>query len=93
LCPIQIAKPEVLIRRLYDAGFDAADGGTSLAVASAGIYEEPSAAKKLMSNVVYIPLDHDYDSENLKRLANLIHKHHYEDTIKEGDWDSQENFA
>lgn len=75
LCPIQVPRPDILLEGLYRAGFDAADGGTSLAVVSSTEHARPQRAEKIMRSVVYLPMDHSYDRKTLKQLADLICLH------------------
>ena len=75
LCPIRVREPEDLVQSLYRAGFDAADGGTSLAVASTPLFSKPLGATKLMSDIVYVPIDHDYDLNTIDCLASIISRH------------------
>jgi len=75
LVPIRASKPELLIEKLYREGFDAADGGTSLAVVSTGKHPAPERAKSMMGSIVYIPMDHAYDEATLHKLAAIIDQH------------------
>jgi dTDP-4-amino-4,6-dideoxygalactose transaminase len=76
LCPIRVENPAILIESLYQAGFDAADGGTSLAVISTEIHPNPKRAKVMMEELVFVPTDHTYDQAALKCLVDVIRCHH-----------------
>jgi perosamine synthetase len=76
LCPIRVPRPEVLVKSLYEAGFDAADGGTSLAVVSSVEDVKPEMAEKMMAEIVYLPVDHVYDNVALDRIASDVWRHH-----------------
>jgi len=75
LCPVRVPDPHELIKILYQEGFDAADGGTSLAVISAEGYSDPQRAHSMMGSIVYIPVDHDYRDDVWLKLASLIRRH------------------
>lgn len=75
LCPIRVPRPDILLESLYQAGFDAADGGTSLAVVSSREHATSQRAEKIMKSVVYLPMDHRYNQKTLKKLADLICLH------------------
>lgn len=75
LCPVRVRRPEMLLESLYRAGFDVADGGTSLAVVSSEHYNAPIYARRMMKSVVYLPMDHEYARKQIRRLAELIVSH------------------
>jgi perosamine synthetase len=75
-CLIRINNPEVLIDSLYQAGFDAADGPTSLAVISTKRHTKPMRAIAMMEELVFVPTDHTYDQATLKCLVDVIRRHH-----------------
>jgi dTDP-4-amino-4,6-dideoxygalactose transaminase len=75
LCPVRVPKPQPLIDTLYQEGFDAADGGTSLAVVSSENHLKPQRAYRMMSSIVYIPVDHNYDRDVWLKLASLVRRH------------------
>jgi dTDP-4-amino-4,6-dideoxygalactose transaminase len=75
LCPVRVPKPLLLIDTLYQEGFDAADGGTSLAVVSSEDDPKPKSAYRMMSSLVYIPVDHDYGDDVWLKIASLIRRH------------------
>jgi perosamine synthetase len=72
LCPIRAPRPDLLIESLYRAGFDAANGRTSLAVVSQRSKIRPERAENIMEHVAYLPIDHCYDEQTLNRLAGVI---------------------
>lgn len=76
LCPIRVVYPGVLIEALLKAGFDAADGGTSLSVVLAEGSVPPTQAKEMMSKVVYLPIDHSYRKKTLDLLIDTVLTHH-----------------
>lgn len=75
LCPLRVSRPEILIQILYREGFDAADGGTSLAVVHTESYPRPIRAEEIMNSIVYVPMDHIYDTETLFKLLSIIRRH------------------
>lgn len=75
LYPVQVPMPELLIHTLYNEGFDAADGGTSLAVVSTAKHTPLERANNIMRRIVYIPMDHIYDEITLRNLASIIRRH------------------
>lgn len=75
LCPIRVVKAGVLVEHLYREGFDAADGGTSLAVVYSESHSEPARAEELMKSIVYIPMDHIYAAETLLKLVSIVRQH------------------
>ena len=86
LCPVQAPKPELLIQRLYHEGFDAADGGISLAVVSTEKHPKPEQAENMMRSIVYIPMDHLYDEITLRKLASIVRQHCEEQDLLLGNW-------
>jgi hypothetical protein len=83
LCPIRAPRPDILIESLYLAGFDAADGSTSLAMISQKFEIKPERAQNIMKPMVYLPIDHCYDEQTLHRLAGAIvlHSRAYGDVL------------
>lgn len=84
LCPIRVLRPDILIDSLYRAGFDAADGGTSLAVVTQNSKVKPKRAENMIKHVVYLPIDHCYDEQALHLLARVIwlHKNVYGNVLE-----------
>jgi hypothetical protein len=76
LCLIRVSNPAVLIDSLYQAGFDAADGPTSLAVISTKRHTKAMRAIAIMEELVFVPTDHTYDQATLKCLVDVIRRHH-----------------
>ncbi|TAQ84944.1 hypothetical protein B7494_g6732 [Chlorociboria aeruginascens] len=71
LCPVQVKHPDKLIRKMYLAGFDAADGGTSLFVLSTEEIQS-HRSRDIMGSIVYVPMDHQYPSRDRKRLQETL---------------------
>jgi perosamine synthetase len=61
LCPIRVSNPGVLIDNLYQAGFDAANGATSLAAITTKGHAKPIRAIAMIEELVFVPIDHTYD--------------------------------
>jgi hypothetical protein len=61
LCPIRVSNQGVLIDNLYQAGFDAANGATSLAAITTKGHAKPVRAIAMIEELVFVPIDHTYD--------------------------------
>lgn len=81
LCAVQTSAPDSLSKRFYRLGFDAADGGTSLAVGLSKDYPVPVNAERIMKSVIYMPMDHAYSAKQLKQLALLVHSYPKADSM------------
>ncbi|CAH0047578.1 unnamed protein product [Clonostachys solani] len=84
LCPIRVQNPDVVLGDLLCAGFDAAAGNATLIVVPGqehpsakgdddeGSVSEASKAKSMMENVIYLPIDNNFDQIATKRLINTL---------------------
>lgn len=76
LFPVVVHAPDALRIILQKAGFDAALGSTSLAwvepPAHRGDLEIPIHARRVMSSILYLPLDPAMDQEALDQMTHLI---------------------
>ena len=72
--PIQSERPDPLVRSLWDAGFDATRGASSLhAVPAAGDGRSaPMDAGRTIDRIVYLPVDSGAGSADLRRLAEAV---------------------
>jgi dTDP-4-amino-4,6-dideoxygalactose transaminase len=74
--PFLAASPAATVRRLYDKGFDATQGASSLCALSppagwpAG--EAPGQAARAMSQIVYLPVYPGISTSKLRRLAAAL---------------------
>lgn len=75
LFALRVPKPAILIEELYRAGFDAVDGGTSLTVVSTAQHKKPTQAARMMEEIVYFPIDHEYRAEALGQMASVVCRH------------------
>lgn len=78
--PIRSERPEALVRHLWQAGFDATRGATSLCAvtASATGTAETDDARRLIERFVYLPFD-TLDARDLDRLGAIV------DAFERGD--------
>jgi hypothetical protein len=76
LCSIRVNNPGALIDSLYQTGFDAADGATSLAVISTERHAKPMRAIAMVEELVFVPTDHTYGPVALKCLVDVMRRHH-----------------
>jgi hypothetical protein len=76
LCPIRVSNQAVLIDSLYQAGFDAADRPTSLAVIFTKRHTKPMRAIAIMEKLVFVTIDHAHDQATFKCLVDVIRRHH-----------------
>ena len=72
--PIQSTHPDRLIQSLWDEGFDATRGASSLyAVPAANDRQtDASAARHIIDHIVYLPVDSGVASADLRRLAEAV---------------------
>jgi hypothetical protein len=76
LCPIRVNNPGALIDSLHQAGFDAADGATSLAVISTERLAKLMRVIAMMEELVFVLTDHTYGPVALKCLVDVMRRHH-----------------
>lgn len=68
ICPVRVRDPSKVIKGLFRAGFDPADGGTGLCVVQGGANQ----AEEMMREVVYMPVDHELSEHKMEKLAAVI---------------------
>ncbi|KAK2591962.1 hypothetical protein QQS21_010334 [Conoideocrella luteorostrata] len=61
ICPIRVNDPSATLKALFDAGFDAARGDSSLIVVLNG-GTTPIRAREVMASVIYVPVDNQFTS-------------------------------
>lgn len=73
LLPIQSRHADQLVHSLWQAGFDATRGATSmLAVQAEGQYADAESAKAMMQGIVYLPVESGAKPSELLKLAETV---------------------
>lgn len=72
--PIQSKQPDRLVRHLWNEGFDATRGASSLyAVPAAGDHRTDAAeARRVIDHIVYLPVDSGALAADLRRMAEAL---------------------
>ncbi len=75
LLPIQSQNAHLLVQSLWDQGFDATRGATSMLAVPAGInYRDATDAIRIMSHIVYLPIESGMRIAELQKLAAAVQR-------------------
>ena len=93
--PIRSRQPERLVRRLWDEGFDATRGASNMyAVPEAGDGAADAAdARRVMDQIVYLPVDSGADSADLRRLADAVVRFEAANRLLDADAEAADDLA
>lgn len=73
LLPIMSRDADQLVHSLWQAGFDATRGATSMfAVQAEGCFAEAKEAKAMMQSIVYLPVESGAKPSELRKLAETV---------------------
>jgi dTDP-4-amino-4,6-dideoxygalactose transaminase len=70
--PVLSADPDRLVARLWDAGFDATRGASTMCAIGSAEGAAPAQAQQAMRQLVYLPVDDALGKHELARLARCV---------------------